>query len=111
VTRQLLGYAALILAALVVSPVASAEPGAYSSEDDNFYRALTEGTENIPGIVLTNPPLVRAQALQACQRMDDGVHGGVVVEMLMAEGPYSLDTATSIVGAATAFYCSDHLND
>jgi hypothetical protein len=31
--------------------------------------------------------------------------------MLMAEGPYSLDTATSIVGAATAFYCSDHLND
>jgi hypothetical protein len=43
--------------------------------------------------------------------MDDGVHGGVVVDMLMAEGPYSLDTATSIVGAATAFYCSDHLND
>jgi hypothetical protein len=109
VTRQLLGYAALILAALVVSPVASAEPGAYTDEDEMFYGFLTEGGEDMPGMVLTNPPLVRAQALQACQRIDDGAHPLDATAMLVAEGPYSWDTASTIVAAATVFYCIEHV--
>jgi Protein of unknown function (DUF732) len=107
VTRRLLGCAALILAALVVAPVASSEPGAYSQEDDWFYRSLTEGTEDSPGIVLTNPPLVRAQGLQACQRIDDGVDPVDASDMLMAEGPYSWDVASSIVASATVFLCPE----
>lgn len=106
--RQLFGCAVLILAALVVAPVAHSEPGAQSQQDDQFYRALTEGTENIPGMVLTNPPLVRSQALQACQRMDQGVEDLETVHMLMAEGPYSFDVAGTIVAAATVYYCRDH---
>jgi hypothetical protein len=91
--RQLLSGAALILTALVLAPAANAEPGAYSHEDEDFYRTLSEGTENIAPMVLTNPPLVRAQALQACQRMDEGVKTLDTVYMLMNEGPYSWDVA------------------
>lgn len=94
-----------MLAALFAAPVASSDPGASSQEDDWFYRALTEGTEDDQGIVLTNPPLVRAQGLQACRRIEDGVDPVDAVDMLMAEGPYSWDTASSIVAAATVFYC------
>lgn len=108
-TRRLLGCTTLLIAAIVVSPVANSEPGAFSAEDDQFYRALSEGTEGIPGMVLTNPPLVRAQALQACQRMDDGVDKLDAIDMLMAEGPYSFDTAANIVATAVVYYCSEHL--
>jgi hypothetical protein len=102
-------FPALVFAALATAPVAIADPGVYSQEDDDFYRVLTEGTENIPGMVLTNPPLVRTQALQACQRMDDGVLNADAADMLMAEGPYSWDVASTIVAAATVIYCREHL--
>jgi hypothetical protein len=107
VTRQLLACT-LILAALVAAPVTHAEPGAYSPQDDMFFRALAEGAEDIAPLNLTNPPLVRAQALQACQRIGDGVEPVDASSMLEAEGPYSWDTASSIVAAATVFYCPEH---
>jgi hypothetical protein len=111
VTRQLLGYAALILAALVVSPVASAEPGAYSPDDDErFYRLLTEDFENSPGITVTDRLLVRTQALQACQRSSEGMRGALVVINLMREGAYSFDVASRIVSAGRVIYCPENLS-
>ena len=73
-----------------------------------FYRVLTEGDEESPPLVLTNRPLVRAQALQACQRIGGGVHPVDATDMLAVEGPYSWDTASSIVAAATVVYCPEH---
>jgi hypothetical protein len=106
---RLLGGIALIFAALVAAPIANSEPGAYSSQDETFYRLLTEGTDNVPPITLTNPPLVRVQGLLACQRHDNGVDGLEVVHMLMADGPYSFDVANSITSAAEVAYCPEHL--
>jgi hypothetical protein len=83
--------------------------GAYSSEDETFYRLITEGSDDTPGMILTNPPLVRAQGLLACQRMSDGVDDLDAVYMLMDEGPYSFDTASSITSAAVVAYCREHL--
>lgn len=107
--KRSLGCAVLVLAALVVAPVADAEPGVQTEADEGFYTSLSEGAEGIAGMVLTNPPLVRAQGLQACQRMDDGVDKLDVIDMLMAEGPYSFDTASNIVATAVVYYCSEHL--
>ncbi|BBZ15901.1 hypothetical protein MGAD_02360 [Mycolicibacterium gadium] len=90
-----------MLAALVVAPVARAEPGVQTQADEGFYRSLREGAEGIAGMVLTSPPLVR-------QRMDDGVDKLDAIDILMAEGPYDFDAASNIV-ARPVVYCSEHL--
>ena len=43
--------------------------------------------------------------------MDDGLEGLDAVDMLMAEGPYSWNVASTIVAAASAFYCDEDLNN
>lgn len=106
-TRQLLGCAALMLAALVAAPAAIGYPGPNASGDELFYWSLTEGTEDSPGMVLTNPPLVLAQGLTACQRMTDGVNPVDASDMLEVEGAYSWDTAADIVSAAHVFLCPE----
>lgn len=54
-----------------------------------------------------NPALVRAQGLLACQHISDGVDDFDAVHILMAEGPYSFDTASSVGSADTVVYCSE----
>lgn len=108
-------YSGLLLAATALatsfSPSASADPGAYSGQDETFFRLLTEPDEDGgPGLTLTNPALVRAQGLIACQRGDNGMRSLDVIYRLQAEGPYSFDVANAIVSAAHVAYCPEHLH-
>lgn len=107
---RLVGIGLLAGSALALAPFASADPAAFSTDDETFYRLLTEGDEEDPGLTITNFPLVRAQGLLACQRQDDGVDGLDTVHMLQAEGPYSFDVANSIVSAAVVTYCRQHFD-
>lgn len=106
---RLVGIALLAASALVLAPPASAEPAAYSSGDQTFYRLLTEGGENAPPLTITDFPLIRAQGLLACQRRDNGMDGLDAIHLLQAEGPYSFDVANAISSAAAVAYCPDNL--
>lgn len=111
VTSRLFGGAASLIAcaALAAVPIAKAEPGAFSSQDETFFRLLTGGTDDTPGLAITNYPLVRTQGLITCQRRSAGIYGLDTIHMLQAEGPYSFDVANSISSAAAVAYCPEHL--
>ncbi len=96
-----------MLAALVHAPSAIADPPADASPDELFYWSLTEGTDYSPGMVLTNPTLVRDQGLQACQRMGAGIDPVTASDMLEVEGRYSWDAAADIVSAALVHLCPE----
>jgi hypothetical protein len=105
-TRRLLGLSALVLlTALVHAPLAIADPAVDWSPDEWFYWSLTEGTDESPGMVLTNPTLVRDQGMQACQRMGAGIDPVTASDMLEVEGRYSWDVAADIVSAAKVHLC------
>ncbi|MEN3220706.1 DUF732 domain-containing protein [Mycolicibacterium porcinum] len=106
---RLVGMALLAGSAVALAPTATSDPAAFSAGDETFYRLLTEGDEEDPGLTITNFPLIRAQGLLACQRQDDGMDGLDAVHLLQAEGPYSFDVANSIVSAAVVTYCRQHL--
>jgi hypothetical protein len=104
--------AALLAVAVVTAgaPAADADPGAYSGQDETFYRLLTEpSSTGEPGLTLTDFALVRTQGLIACQRQDNGMDGLDAVYTLQSDGPYSFDVANSIVSAAEVAYCPDNL--
>jgi hypothetical protein len=99
---------ALIVVALAAAPVAYADPGAYSSQDETFFRLLTEGSDANPGITVSNPPLVRAQGLLVCQRASQGMDTFDALHFLMSEGPYPFDVASDIASAAIVAYCPEY---
>lgn len=107
---RLAGFALLVGSAFALAPLANSDPAAFSAGDETFYRLLTEGDDEDPGLTITNFPLIRAQGLQACQRQDDGMDGLDAVHLLQEEGPYSFDVANSIVSAAAVAYCRDNLS-
>jgi hypothetical protein len=80
-----------------------AEPGGYSHADQVFLM-LMQDDPDYP-FVITNFPVLRAQALRACRSEDNGMSGLDVVDQLAAEGPYSWDDANNIVSAAEVAYC------
>jgi hypothetical protein len=106
--RAVLGGAVVLFGVIAAAPLASADPGVISPQDAEFYRLLTRNDDDGPGLVITNFPLVRAQGLLACQRLDNGLEAIDTVHLLQAEGPYSFDVANSITSAAVVIYCHDH---
>lgn len=85
---------------------ANAEPAGYSSQDETFFRLLTTPHgDDKRTIVVTNPQLMRAHGLLICELTDNGVSGLDAIHQLMAEGPYTFETANSISAAAKVAYC------
>ncbi len=93
---------ALAAATVGAASTASADTGGYSAADALYYRGLTTGEY---AITVSNFPLLVAQGQEACQRMAVGASTQDAIYALMAEGPYSFDTANSIVSTAGVTYC------
>lgn len=86
-------------------PVANAQPGAYSYQDDTYYRLLTKPNEYFGGFVVSDFALIRAQGLRACAMLDSGAVASDAIHDLQVLGPYSFDAANRIVSAAFVAYC------
>jgi Protein of unknown function (DUF732) len=93
---------ALAAATVGTASTASADTGGYSNSDALYYQDLTTGED---AITVSNFPLLVDQGREACQRMAEGASTQDAIYALMAEGPYSFDTANSIVSSAGVTYC------
>jgi hypothetical protein len=71
--------------------------------DADFYRLLTDPDQSQP-MVIWNFPLVKGQALWACQRMNFE-NPYLVTKELQASGGYSFDAANDITSAGMTIYC------
>ena len=99
--------AALACGPLLLAAPAQADPGGYSASDQTYYSMLTGGSHPI---VVTNFPILVAQATQACHLMATGSSSLDVIDYIAAAGPYSNDVAITIVSAAGTAYCHlDHM--
>jgi hypothetical protein len=92
-------------------PAAGAEPAGWTEQDALFLRGVLCDTRSRAGcfIDVTDPGLLRNQALRPCRLEDEGMTGGNAVRTLMVDGPYSRDQAIIILAAANVVYCPQHL--
>jgi hypothetical protein len=92
-------------------PAAVAQPAGWTEQDARFLRLVLCDTDSRDGCFLdvTDPGLLRNQALRLCRLEDEGMTGGNAVRTLMIDGPYSSDQAIIIVAAAHVVYCPQHL--
>jgi hypothetical protein len=96
------------VAAPLVANVGAAMPAA-NTPDGEFYWLLTDTEDNSNPMVIWNFPLVKAQGLAACQRMDNGeTPYQATTDLEAPAGPYTFDDASSITSSATVIYCPWH---
>lgn len=79
-------------------------------QDQQFYYLLTRPDQDYP-MVVWDFPLIRAQAIRACQLEDAGLTAMQVTYDLDQRygGPYPFEGASSITSAAEVIYCRWHL--
>ena len=102
--------AALLLGLAAIGTVGLAAPAhADATQDQHFYRLLTEPNQDYP-MVIWNFPLVRSQGIASCQREDAGetpIQSTYFLDRRYG-GPYTFEYANDITSSADTIYCPWH---
>ena len=98
-----------ILSGLFLVSAALAAPAhADASQDERFYRLLTDPDQDHP-MVIWNFAEVRSEGIAVCEREDLGVPPYESMKSLeRPNGPYNFDNANSISSSAETIYCPWH---
>lgn len=102
------GLVALIAVGGAALSTTAAPARADATQDQEFYRLLTESDQDHP-MVIWNFAEVRLAGISACQREDAGVPPFQALKDLeYPNGPYNFDDANSITSSAEVVYCPWH---
>lgn len=101
--RPIAATVAATVSTFFLVPSAAAEPAGVSEQDQLFLFLMQDEPQN--SLVVANFPLIRAQALEVCRNVANGMSGVDAADQLAAAGPYSWDDASSIAAAAEVAYC------
>ena len=97
--------AACSIAALIVT---ESPARADASQDQEFYRLLTEPDQTHP-MQIWNFPAVRSQGIEACRLEDAGESPYEATKSLeQPNGPYTWDAANNVASSAEVVYCPWH---
>lgn len=99
----------IVVTGLFFGTVALGAPAhADASQDQEFYRLLTEPNQDHP-MVIWNFAEVRSEGIAACLRQDAGEPPYQSIQDLeRPNGPYTFDEANNIASSAETIYCPWH---